>query len=254
MEPERAEEQRPEPVQHRPGPGGERPQVGLVRAREPLGIRNAGGEPLPADGGGDGAVQVLAGLLGLDQRGAELGEQTHLVVDCPRVAQHGAILLHLRAAEHAAHGAVEQGDALVGQARGRVQHGGDQGRASTKWGQRPQVLGGVAAALARELAQALGMHALGAGGIEADRAQASELLHQAPQRLVAWGACGLPRPGQHAHRRALVGGEQRVQRGSLVVGQAASELGRDVALGQHGRARDQLLDDKRPGGDDPPAA
>ena len=82
----------------------------------------------------------------------------------------GVLLARLGAAEHAADRAVEQADALVGQPRDRVQHRGDQGRAAAKRRQRAQVLGGEAPALARELAQALRMHALGAGRIEPDGA------------------------------------------------------------------------------------
>src|SRR4051794_34192082 len=44
---EGVEEQRPEPAQHGPGSGGERRQVGLVRACEALSFGDAGGEFVP---------------------------------------------------------------------------------------------------------------------------------------------------------------------------------------------------------------
>ena len=157
------------------------------------------------------AVQVGLCLLGLDQRRAQLGEQAHLVVDGAGVAQDGVLLACLGAAEHAADGAVEQADAVVGQARDGVEHGGDQGGPAAKRRERAQVLGGEAPALARELAQPLRMHALGAGRIEADRRAAGRAA-----RPGARGPGGLGRRAAAAPRPArscgvpVFGCEQRV--------------------------------------------
>ena len=93
------------------------------------------------------------------------------------------------------------------------------------------MLGGVAGTLAGKLAQALRANALGASRVGRRRAR----LGAAPPAAgapCAGCACGLPRPGQHAQRRALLGAQQRVQRRSLVLGQAAGELPGNVALGQ----------------------
>ncbi len=168
--------------------------------------------------------------------------------------QEGVLLAGLGTAEHASDRAVEQADAVVGQAGRGVQHGRDQGGAAAEQRQRPQVLGGVAAALAGQLSQPLGMDTLGAGGTEADGAQAGQLLHNARKGLVAGRARRLPRPGQHAERRPLPGRKQRVQRAGLDGGQVAGELARDVALGHDQSRGDQPLDDARARSDDPAPA
>ena len=129
---ERIEEHGAKPVQHRPGAGRQSGQVRLVRAGQALGFGDAGGELLPADRGCDRAVQVGATRLGLDQRRPEFGEQPDLVVDRPGVAQHGILLAHFGAAKHAADCPVEQRDAVIGQAYGRVQDRGNEGGAATR--------------------------------------------------------------------------------------------------------------------------
>ena len=83
---ERAQEQRPEPVQHRPGPFGECRQIRLVRAGKLPSFCHAYCQPVPADGDRNRSVQVRAVLLGLNQRGAQLREQADLVVDRARIA------------------------------------------------------------------------------------------------------------------------------------------------------------------------
>ena len=206
-QPERAEEQRAEPVQHGPGTRGEGGQVHLVGARQALGFGDTGSQLVPADRGRHRPVQVRAALLGLDQRGAQLGEQAHLVVHRTGVAQHRGLLARLGAAEHAADRAVEQRHAVIGQPRDGVEHRGDQRRAAPQWREQAEVLGRVARTLARQLAQPLRVDALGAGRIEADRAQAGELLDDALERLVTGCTRRLARPRQHAHRRALLGHE-----------------------------------------------
>lgn len=94
------------------------------------------------------------------------------------------------AAEHAADGAVEQGDAIVGQAGDRVEHGCDQGGAAAQRRQCPQMLGSETGALARELAQALGMHAFGADllGNEAQRRGRDRFARSQPSSRIARGA------------------------------------------------------------------
>ena len=57
-------------------------------------------------------------------------------------------------------------DAVVGQAGDGVEHGRDQGCAAAQRRQRAQMLRREAGALARKLAQALGVDAFGAGRIE----------------------------------------------------------------------------------------
>ena len=124
---ERTEEQGPEPMQHRPSARGKCRQIGLVRTCEALGLVDAARQLVPADGGGDGFLQIIAAILGLDQGRTKLGQQAHLVVDRAGIAQQGVLLPDLRAAEHVTYGTVEQGDAIVGQARDGVEHGRDQG-------------------------------------------------------------------------------------------------------------------------------
>jgi hypothetical protein len=204
---ESVEEQRPQPVQHRPGTDGQSREVHLIRTGQAFGFGDARRELLPTNGGHDGAVQVGVCLLGRDQGGAQLGEQAHLIIGGTGVAKDSVFLACLGAAEHAADRAVEQADAVIGQASGGVQRGCDQGRPAAKQRERAQVLGGEAPALAGELAQPLRMHALGAGWIEADGAQAGQLLDHALEGLVAWCAGRLPCPGQHAHGRAVFGCE-----------------------------------------------
>ncbi len=139
-------------MQHRPGTGRQSGQVRLVRTGQAFSFGDAGGELFPADRGCDRAVQVHAARLGLDQRRPEFSEQPDLVVDRPGVAQHCAFLAYLGAAEHAADRPVEQGDAVIGQAYGRVQDRGDEGSAATQRRQHAQMLGGEACALAGQLA------------------------------------------------------------------------------------------------------
>ena len=77
------------------------------------------------------------------------------------------------------------------------------------------MLGSEAGALAREPAQALGVHPFGAGRIESDGAENGALLEQAGQGAMGWGTGRLARPGQHADRCALSGRQQRIQRFGL---------------------------------------
>lgn len=116
------------------------------------------------------------------------------------------------------------------------------------------MLSSEAAALASELAQPFRMHPLGAGRIKANAPHPSELLGNALEGLVTGCAWRLPRPGQHAHRRALLGREQRIQRIGLSGGQGGGELSRDVAFGHDQNSGDQPLDDARAGRDDPAPA
>ncbi len=194
-------------MQHRPGARGQGGQVHLVRPGQALRLSDARRQPLPADGVRDGAIQVGVDFPGRDQGAAEPDQQSHLVVDGLGVTEEGALLAGLGAAEHAADRTVEQADAVVGQAGRGVQHGRDQGGPAAEQRQRPQVLRGVAAALTGELAEPLGVDTLGTGGIEADGAQAGQLLHDAGKGLVAGLARWLPRPSQHAQRRPLPGRE-----------------------------------------------
>jgi hypothetical protein len=67
-------------------------------------------------------------------------------------------------------------------------------------------------------------------------------------------ALRLPRPGQNAHRRALLGGEQTFQCLGLRPGQAAGEMSGDVPFGQHQAGGEQAFDHARARGDDAAAA
>jgi hypothetical protein len=93
--------------------------VGIPRRSTPA-RRATGAWPIGS------TLQVGLGVPGLDQRRAETGEEAHLVVDGPGVAQQGVLLAGLGAPEHAPDGAVEQADAVVGEAHDRVEHGGDE--------------------------------------------------------------------------------------------------------------------------------
>ena len=119
-------------MQHRPGTGGERRQIGLVGTRQALGLGDPRRQPVPADRTRNRLAQVRATVARLDQRRAQLGQKAHLVVDRAGIAQQGVLLPDLRAAEHATYGTVEQGDAVVGQARDGVEHGRNQGGAAAQ--------------------------------------------------------------------------------------------------------------------------
>ena len=253
-QPEGAEEKRPEPVQQRPGARGTRRQVRLVRPCQALGLDDVACQPVPADRLGHRRLQVGLGVPGLDQRPAKPGEEAYLVVDRAGIAQQGVLLAHLGAAEHAPDGAVEQADALVDQAGDRIEHGGDQGGAAAERRQRPQVLRRETPALAGQLAEPLGVHAIGAGGVEAEGAQSVEPFDQARQRAVPGRTWRLPHPGQHARRRALLPVEQRVERGRLLRGEAAGELEGDVTFGLQHHNADEALEHARAGRHDPPPA
>ena len=111
------------------------------------------------------------------------------------------------------------------------------------------MLGSEACPLTGEFAQAFRMHALGAGRVEADGAQAGQLLDHACEGTMAWGTRRLTRPGQHAHRSALFDQQQRIEGLGLFRRQVAGQLLSDTPLGQHRRGRNQLLDDGRAGCD-----
>jgi hypothetical protein len=93
---------------------------------------------------------------------------------------------------------------------------------------------------------ALGVDALGAGGVEADRPQPLQRLDQAGQGPVPGRAGRLPRPGQDARARPRLGHQQRIECFSLRSRQGGGELAGDVALGRGHRGRDQLLNNRRP--------
>ena len=111
------------------------------------------------------------------------------------------------------------------------------------------MLGSEACPLTGEFAQAFRMHALGAGRVEADGAQAGQLLDHACEGTMAWGPRRLTRPGEHAHRSALFDQQQRIEGLGLFRRQVAGQLLSDTPLGQHRRGRNQLLDDGRAGCD-----
>ena len=73
------------------------------------------------------------------------------------------------------------------------------------------MLGGEAGALARELAQAFGIHAFGTGRIEGDRFENCALLDQADQGAMTGNTRRLTRPGQRAHRRTFFDRQQSLQ-------------------------------------------
>ena len=222
-----------------------------MSGRATFGFGDAGRELLPADRSCDRAVEVGAARLGLDQCRPKFGEQADLVVDRPGIAQHGALLAQFGAAEHAADRPVEQGDAVIGQAHGRVQDSGDESGAATQRGQHAQMLGGEACALTGELAQPFGMNAVRTSGIEADCAQAGQLFGEALERRVPRCPRREACPGQRAHRRVRLVREQRLQLFGLCLGQAAGELARHVPFGRREGGGNQALDDGWPGHDDP---
>src|SRR6516225_6372727 len=65
---EGTEEQRPQPMQHRPGASGEGRQVCFVRARQTVRLCDAAGQLIPADGSGNRLLPVGAAVPGRDQR------------------------------------------------------------------------------------------------------------------------------------------------------------------------------------------
>ena len=212
MKAERSEEQRSDPMQYRPGARSKGRKIGFVRACQAFRLVNAAGQPVPADRGSNGLLQIGAALPGLDQRRSQSGQQAHLVVDRSGIADQDILLANFRAAEHAADGTVEQGDGVVGQARNRVEHRGDQSRVAAQRRQRPQVLSGKPGPLAGELAQAFRVNACGAGRIKGDCAKNRPLLHETRKGAVSGSARRLTRPGQRAHRRVLLGRQQGIER------------------------------------------
>jgi hypothetical protein len=168
--------------------------------------------------------------------------------------QQGVALAGLGAAEHAPHCSVKQGNGVVGQTGDRIEHRRHQDRAAAQGRQGPQMLGSEAGTLARELAQAFGMHAFGAGRIESDGAENSALLGQAGEGAMAWNARRLTRPGQGAHRRAFLDRQQSFQGRGLRRKQISGQLTRDLALGEHQGRGHQTLDHRGTGGQDLSAA
>lgn len=80
------------------------------------------------------------------------------------------------------------------------------------------------------------------------------LVEHAADRAVAGHSGRKAAPGEPRQPRAGLDREQAVELGRLLVGQAAGELARDVALGaEHGRG-DDALDDRGPGRQHLPAA
>jgi hypothetical protein len=122
-----------------------------------------------------------------DQGGAELRQQTHLVVHRAGIAQNRTFLARLSTPKHPTNRTIKQTNPVVSQACRGVQHGCDQGCLPTEWRERPEMLSGKTSSLTGQLTQTLGMHAFGDGRVEADRAQTGELLDNALQRLMARG-------------------------------------------------------------------
>ena len=218
-------------MQHRPGARGKGREIRFVRARKAFCFFDAAGQLVPADRRSDRLLQIGAALPGFDQRRSQLGEKPHLVVDRPGIADQGILLADFRAAEHPAHGTVEQGDGVVGQARDRVEHRRDQGCSAAQRRQGPQMLRGEAGTLACKLAQPFGMNAFGASGIDADCAEHAALLHQTRKGAVTGRAGRLTRPDQPADRRALLCRQQSIERLGLRGKQASGQLVRDLPLG-----------------------
>ena len=107
------------------------------------------------------------------------------------------------------------------------------------------MLCGETGPLARKLAQAFGVNAVGATRIEADRAQSSPLFHQARKSAMTGRTGWLTRPGQMADRGAFFCRQESVQRLDLHGKQPSGQLVGDLALGKRRCRRDQPLDDGR---------
>ncbi len=131
-ESEGGEEDRAEPMQHRPGPARQRVQIRLLRAGQPLGLDDAGGQPVPAHGRRHGFVEVGLLLLRRDQGGAQPDQQAHLVADGLGIAQDGTLLARLGTPDHAADRAIEQADGVIGQACHGIQDGRHQRRPAAR--------------------------------------------------------------------------------------------------------------------------
>ena len=95
--------------------------VELLRPRQRLGFGDGRAEPLPRDHRGDRVEGVLLVVAGRDQRGADAGVETDLLVDGAGIGLEGAGMPPLGLAEHRADQPVEQIDGLVGQAGGEIQ-------------------------------------------------------------------------------------------------------------------------------------
>jgi hypothetical protein len=91
-----------------------------------------------------------------------------------------------------------------------------------------------------------------AGWVEADSAQAAELLDDTGQRPMTGRHGRQPRPRQHAHGRILRS-EERVECGDLFGAQVVGELVGDAALSQDQSGRDEAFDDTGAGCHDPTA-
>ena len=144
------------------------------------------------------------------KRRSQLGQQAHLVVDRPSIAHQGILLADFRAAKHAADSAVKQGDGIVGQARDRVEYRRDQSRATAQRRQSPQMLRGKAGTLARKLAQAFRVNAVGASRIDGDCGEHAALLHQTREGAMTGSAGRLTCPSQPADRCASLGRQQSI--------------------------------------------
>ena len=80
------------------------------------------------------------------------------------------------------------------------------------------MLGGEACALTRQLAQPLGMNAVGTGGIEADCAQAGQLLDEALERRCPGAPGGWRAQASMLIAVSCLGRKQRLQRFGLLPG------------------------------------
>ena len=229
---------------HRPGARAEGREIRFVRTRKAFRFLDAARQLVPADRRGDRFLQIGAALLGFDQRRPQPGEKAYLVVDRPGVTDQGILLADFGATEHAANGALEKGNGVVGQPRDRVEYRRDQSRAAAQRREGPQMLCGETRALARKLAQPFGMNTFGGSRIEADRAQSSPLLDQARKGAMTGSAGRLTRPGQPADRCSLFCRQESIQRVRLHREQAAGQLMRDLALGRHHSCGDELIDNE----------
>ncbi len=205
--------------------------IELLVARQRLGLRDAGAEPLPRDHRGDGREGVPLAIVGTDQGGADLGEKAHLVIDGAPVGLESPGMVAFGLAKHRPDQPVEEIDGLVGQAGAKVQRDGHQRGVAALPLQAGEVLHGGSASLAGQVGQAPLVNAMALRRVDADFPDMGHAFHEAEHGRRLGRFRHLAQPCQPALAGVGPALRQRVQTFALLGGQPLGQAVLDLPPG-----------------------
>ena len=151
--------------------------VEVLRTRQRFCLGYSRAEALPGDDRGDGIIRILLAVASGNQRGADMGIETDLLVDGPTIGLERAAVLPFGLAEHRPNQPVKQVDCLISQAGGEVEHDSDQASVSTRAFVSGQMLHRGAADFTGKLGQACLVDPVGPSRVDADRTDVNQTLN-----------------------------------------------------------------------------